>query len=503
MPDEIYQPPKYHEDPAEKFARKYPHHHQTFFNRPDFSRRRFFQIGGAGLTGAGLSGSYLMGQSASAPVTIVSQNMATKNTAKNVIFILLTGAISSRDSWDLKVTSDLSAPVVSQMNPTVINGVNWPMGIFPKLGQHLGDVSLVRSMSAWALVHSLAQTWAQIGRNPAAALGNIAPNIGSVVAIEKDKNRKPGQVFPPFVALNSGSGVGNGYFPATYAPFRLNQPNNTNGAAGIPGTTNANGQTVFNTMLSRLHQIDDPLRLSSPYGQPLQDYDEFYSAAKGMMYNQAVTQAFTFSAADSLRYGVNSAGTSFGNACLVAKQILAADQGTRFVQISFGSWDMHVDIYGLQNPKGSNMFTMGPQLDSGVAALIDDLKAAGLFETTMIVMVGEFGRTPGVSAAGGRDHYLTLSSMLAGGGIKGGKVIGTTNADASVVTDYGWNPSNGNHLSSATPRYVRPEDLESTIYSAMGIDWTTIRYDDPFKRGFEYVPFASQGTYSPLHDLWS
>ena len=356
MPDEIYQPHKYFEDPAEKFARKYPHHHQTFFNRPDFTRRRFFQI-----AGSGVAGSYLMGQSASPAATIVSQNMATKNTAKNCIFILLTGAISPRDSWDLKITSDLNPAVVAQMNPTMINNVNWPVGIFPKLGQHLGDVALVRSMSAWALVHSLAQTWAQIGRNPAAALGNIAPNIGSVVAIEKDKERKPGQVFPPFIALNSGAGVGNGYFAATYAPFRLNQPTGTNGTAGIPGTTNSNGQSVFNTMFTRLHQIDDSLRLNSPYGQPLQDYDAFYSAAKGMMYNSAVTQAFTFSAADSQRYGVSNAGTSFGNACLVAKQILAADQGTRFVQITLGSWDMHQDIYGAQNPKGNNMYTLGPQ----------------------------------------------------------------------------------------------------------------------------------------------
>ena len=217
-----------------------------------------------------------------------------------------------------------------------------------------------------------------------------------------------------------------------------------------------------------------------------------------MMYNQAVTQAFTFSAADSQRYGVANAGNSFGNACLVAKQILAADQGTRFIQISLGGWDMHSDIYGLANPNGTNMFTLGPQLDGGLAALIDDLKAAGLFDSTLIVMVGEFGRTPGpVTAAGGRDHFLLLSAMLAGGGIKGGKVIGATNADNSAVTDYGWDPTNGNPLASANQRYVRPEDLESTIYSAMGIDWTTIRYDDPFKRGFEYVPFASVGTVQP------
>ena len=76
------------------------------------------------------------------------------------------------------------------------------MGILPKLSGNLGDMAIVRSMSAWALVHSLAQTWTQIGRNPAAALGDIAPNIGSIVAIEKGKE---GTVFPPFVALNANA----------------------------------------------------------------------------------------------------------------------------------------------------------------------------------------------------------------------------------------------------------------------------------------------------------
>src|SRR5258708_15458652 len=123
-------------------------------------------------------------------------------------------------------------------------------------------------MSAWALVHSLAQTWSQIGRNPAAALGNIAPNIGSVVAIEKDPLRQPGQVFPTFVALNSPSGAGEGYFAATYAPFRVNEPTNA-ASSGIPDTTNPNGQTTFNTMYQRLHQYDDALRTNSPYGTPL------------------------------------------------------------------------------------------------------------------------------------------------------------------------------------------------------------------------------------------
>jgi uncharacterized protein (DUF1501 family) len=111
--------------------------------------------------------------------------------------------------------------------------------------------------------------------------------------------------------------------------------------------------------------------------------------------------------------------------------------------------------------------------------------------------VGEFGRTPQITAALGRDHYVIQSALFAGAGVKGGKVLGSTLPDGSDVVDYGWNGSGG-----SGPRYVRPEDVEATIYSALGIDWTTIRNDDPYHRGFEYVPFASKGTYGPINELW-
>lgn len=480
--DPIYGPSKFK---PKDLAEKYPQLCQPFFNRPHLTRRRFFQFAGGSLVG-----SYLAGKIEAADST-GQAGAVTKNTARNCIFILLTGAISGWDTFDLKVIDGVTP---SSFNPTTINSVNWPAGLLPKLGQHLGDMVLVRSMSAHALVHSLAQTWTQIGRNPAAALGNIAPNIGSVVAIEKDPLRSPGQIFPAFIALNSPSGVGQGYFQATYAPFRVNEGSGGT-SAGVRDTTNANGQTQFDTMFSRLHQLDDPLRINSPYEQPLADYNDFYTQARGMMYNPVVSQAFGFTADDSQRYG----SSSFGNACLVAKQILAADQGTRFIQISYGSWDMHQDIYGLQNPKGNNMFTMSPALDNGVSALLDDLKSTGLLGETLVVMLGEFGRTPGsVTAAGGRDHYLLQTAVFAGGGITGGKVIGATAADGKSITEYGWNGSG-----STGPRNVWPEDIEATIYSAMGIDWTTVRPDDPFHRGFEYVPFASQGTYGPIDELWS
>jgi uncharacterized protein (DUF1501 family) len=333
-------------------------------------------------------------------------------------------------------------------------------------------------------VHLLAQHWTQIGRNPAAALGDIAPNIGSIVAIEKGSERQPGQVFPTFVSLNSPTAVGPGYLAATYAPFNV-----TPNAAGVPDTTNSLGQVRFNSMYTELHQFDDPLRVNSPLGKAVSDYDNFYTSAQQVMYNPKVDQAFGFSNADAMRYG----SSSFGNACLVAKQILAADQGTRFIQITFGSWDMHQDIYGQQNPKGNNLYTMGTPLDNGVGALLDDLKASGLLEDTLVVMVGEFGRTVGpVTAAGGRDHWLQQSVLFAGGGVKGGKVLGATDAAGSDTIDFGW----------SRQRYVKPEDVESTIYSAMGINWTTVRCDDPFMRGFEYVPFSDQNLYGPIDELW-
>ena len=187
--------------------------HTPFFHRPHATRRQFFQLLGAGVTGAML----LRPTVASADSTVIkSSPVTTQNKAKNVIFILLTGAPSHTDTFDFK----MSPSTPSSLQPDTVNGVVWPTGLLPKMAGELPNFAIVRTVRAWALVHSLSQTWVQIGRNPAAALGNIAPNIGSIVAIEKDLERKPGQVFPTFVALNANNQAGPGYLSAKYAPFR-------------------------------------------------------------------------------------------------------------------------------------------------------------------------------------------------------------------------------------------------------------------------------------------
>jgi hypothetical protein len=463
------------EKKLQQFLAKYPRPHATYSEAPFLSRRRFFEIAGAGLGGAYLS-QPLLGETSGANVT-------TRNTAKNVIFVLMTGAPSHVDTFDCKVGP--STPTSLQAER--VNGILWPNGVMPNLGKQLGKIAIVRSMRAWALVHSLGQTWAQIGRNPAAALGDVSPNMGSVVASEKERERTASQVFPTFLALNASSAMGPGYFSASYAPFKV-----TPATTGLPNTSNSDGKTRSDARLRFLHTLDDSLRVASPLGKAAEDFDKFYGAANGMMFNSAVDNAFKFSSADSLRYGAGGVSNTFGNACLVAKQVLAANQGTRFIQINLGGWDMHNDIYGADGTP-VNLFSLGKVFDAGISTLLADLESTGLLKETLVVMVGEFGRTTGaVSGSGGRDHYVQHFSAFAGAGVKGGKIIGSTNDTGAQVVDYGWKYD----------RYVRPEDVMATVYSAMGIDWTK-QLETPFGRTFEYVPDAADGLYAPIDELWT
>jgi hypothetical protein len=443
-----------------------------FFARPHWSRRQFFQLAGAGISGAFLADRHVLAADGS------SSGAQPKGTAKNVIFILLGGAMSQTDTFDFRMTDGVTP---KSFAPDTINGVLWPMGLLPKLGAQLSDFAIVRSMRSHALEHNLAQLWTQIGRNPSVGPNSMAPHIGSVVAIEKDPERTPDQKFPTFLAMNSPRIAGPGYMPAREAAFKV-----TPGKGGIDNTNSAAGQERFNRRWNLMHAMDDSLRISSPEGKTVEDYADFYTAAQGLAFNPVVERAFSFSAADSARYG----NSSTGNSCLVAYQVLKAQQGTRFIQITSGDgWDMHYQIYA----PVTGMAAKGKVLDDALSALLSDLKSSGLLNTTMVVMLGEFGRTVGpLTPGGGRDHFAQQFAFFAGGGVKGGTVIGKTDTTGADVAEFGW--SRG--------RYVYMEDVEATIYSALGIDWTYIRHDDPLHRGFNYVPLSEEDYYGPVTELW-
>ncbi|MGZ4780185.1 MAG: DUF1501 domain-containing protein, partial [Thermoanaerobaculia bacterium] len=446
-----------------------------------FSRRRFLKVAGTGIVASYFADVFdpriLRAQTA--------PGASIRNTAKNCIFIFLAGAPSHVDTWDLKEGSWTP----SDFTPDTTNGVRFPRGLMPNTAQHLDKLTFVRSGMAWAAVHQLGQTWAQIARNPGGATGAIAPHIGAVVSLEAQVNRTPSDVLPGFIALNSGAIPSSGYLPAKYAPFGVQTA-----PTGLATLSDPDGATRFADRWSLLHSADTN-RASGALGKASLDMNDFYDQSKALMDAPGINDLFSFSSAESMKYGASD----FGDSLIVARNLVNARRGTRFVQATFGGWDHHSDIYS-KDANTSSLYSQCAQFDPAFGALISDLQStpgstAGvtLLDETMVVVLAEFGRTTGaLNGQGGRDHFLRMSVVFAGGGTRGGRAIGETDAAGSSAVNYGWSQN----------RDIRPEDVTCTIYSALGIDYTTVRHDDPLNRGFEYVPFAKDGVYKPVEELW-
>lgn len=436
-----------------------------FWRRPHIARRMFFRHVASAV------GGYMLLPTRPAE-TIAKASITTKNTAKNVIFILMSGGPSHVDTFDLKEGSWTPAG----FNPTSYGNVRWPQGLMPTLANQLSSVALVRSVKPWALVHVLARTWVMIGRNPAQGNARFAPHIGSVVAREFED---PNSTLPAFVSLNANNGPSAGFLPSKNNPFYIFP-----GGGGLANTTHSAGVARFNQRAALATDMDAELHDSDALGDTVNETFDYNVAARKLMYNSAVDSIFAFDQTEKNRYGNNG----FGNACIAARRMLKSNSGARFIQITQGDWDHHENIY----VANSGHWAAAKQFDSGVGTLIADLKADGLLDQTLIVAMGEFGRVPGnLNNGGGRDHYAQQAILMAGGGVKGGTVLGSTDRVGNATVDPGW--SRG--------RDIRPEDVEATIYSALGIDYTK-NLADPSGRGFQYVPFSEFDQYGPMNELW-
>jgi uncharacterized protein (DUF1501 family) len=294
-------------------------------------------------------------------------------------------------------------------------------------------------------------------------------------------------ILPGFVSLGAATMAKSGYLPASYAPFAV-QPS----ATGLASLTHPDGAARLADRWNLLHTTDRD-RTTAGLGKNASDMDAFYTQAKQLVDSPDANKMFSFTPDEHSRYGA----TAFGDSCVVARNLVASHRGTRFVQITFGGWDHHTNIYA---KTGNSLYTQMAQFDPAFGALLADLAimpgadpGRTMLDETMIVVLGEFGRTVGgLTGSGGRDHFTRMSIALAGGGVRGGNLIGKTDVTGAIADEYGWSAN----------RDVRPEDLTSTIYSALGIDYTTVRRDDPLGRGFEYVPFAKDGTYKPIEELF-
>ena len=439
-----------------------------------FSRRGFLQLSGLGLAG------WFAGDAFSAPLLGSASAVAPKlrGTARNCALIFLHGAPSQTDLWDLKEGSWTP----SKLAPTSYGDVRWPQGLLGKTSAHLDKLAIVRTGMAWVAVHPLAQRWTQIGRNPAGVLGNVAPHIGSVIALETAAARRADDVLPSFIALDPAS-ANAGYLSASHTPLTVRVRGTV---GGLPAISHRDGADRLAQRLDLLGELD-PDRAGA-LGKDASDFAALYESAWKMSKSPEVGSFFTVGQSDYTRYG----SSRFGSQLILTKQLLAADRGTRFVQVTSVGWDDHNNLYDNLIPRVTafdNAF--GPFL-ADLAGTPGSAPGKSLLDETLVVVYAEFGRTLGpLNAQKGRDHHQRMSVVFAGGGMRA-QILGRTNALGNLATDFGWSAN----------RDVRPEDLTATIYSALGIDYTTVRTDDPLGRGFEYVPFAADGTYLPVDELW-
>jgi hypothetical protein len=353
-----------------------------------------------------------------------SRPVSPLGSARFCIFVMLDGGPSHVDAWDLKegkwTPPDFD---VKEIRP----GVKWPMALYPNLAKQMDRFALLRSVEARESVHGSAQYYVQAARALHPALQQEIPPLGALVAMEYAGRRRESDTLPAYVAVNvtqSQAGLLScGFLPCAYAPFHVDTAN-------------------------------------------------YYSKAPALELEHA----------DRMRYG----NTMIGDAAIVARNLVEADAGTHFIFLQQSGWDHHKNIYA-----HSNHYKLSMDLDAALAALLEDLATRkrrdgrSLLDETMVVCMGEFGRTPGdLTFLNGRDHYPHAFTVLAaGGGIKGGQIIGKTDAIGARVLDSGW----------GMKRSIFMEDLAATVYSALGIDHSKVIRTTPSGREFHYIdPFTSR-----------
>src|SRR5438128_1600736 len=334
-----------------------------------------------------------------------------RGTARAVIFVYLNGAASHVDTFDVKDGS---------WNPRDADIRQYPGGIalsrtlFPKFSQLTSDLLILRSVRSWEAAHERGVFYMQTAHPSNPAFVSETPHMGAVVAVEK----QGGGPMPPFLSLNQGGLTiqGSKFLGGEVAP--LAAPANSGGLTTIEHNFFGNqSQARFEQRYQLLQDLDASMRTNPP-DHALADHADFYTAGKRMMYDNAIASVFRFNDDDNQRYGNNP----FGRAAIVARNAIRAKNGTVFVALSHATWDTHQNMF--DRAYAGNMYQLCNELDSGVGALVQDLKASGDLDQTLIVIMGEFGRTPGpLNSRGGRDHHRdAMSVVMMGGGVKGGRI---------------------------------------------------------------------------------
>ena len=398
------------------------------------SRRNFLTVGAVGGLGLTLA-DYLMVRQAQAELKHYDFIEAK---AQSCIHIYLPGGMAHQESFDPKPFSPIEYR--GEMRTIKTNTGEEVSETIPNLAKIADKYALIRSMSHGEAAHERGTHNMFTGYRPSPAL--TFPSFGSIISHQYG----PKNNLPPYVCVPNQPNefAGSGYLSSSFAPFSLGSDPASNGfkvldlalPGGVDDTRFARRRSALEAVNYYFTQRDKSDSIGA--------MNTFYERAYNMISSPAARDAFDIDKEDGkLRdtYGRNTAGQRL----LMARRLVEA--GVRMVTLTYGGWDMHTGITaGMRNQM--------PALDQGLAALINDLDQRGLLSSTMIMVSSEFGRTPKINGTAGRDHWpKVFSVLLAGGGIKGGMIYGTSNATASEPED---NP-------------VGPEDLAATMYYQMGI----------------------------------
>ncbi|MEZ6088766.1 MAG: DUF1501 domain-containing protein [Pirellulaceae bacterium] len=358
--------------------------------------------------------------------------------AQSVIHIYLPGGMAHQESFDPKPYSPIEYR--GEMKTIKTNTGEVFSESMQKLSQIADKICVIRSMTHGEAAHERGTHNMFTGYKPSPAL--IFPSFGSVISHEYG----PRNNLPPYVCIPNQPNefAGSGYLSSSYGPFSLGSDPAANGFKvrdldlykGAEGERFARRQAALDVVNQRFGSLTSSDNVGA--------MGTFYDRAYSLLGSEQAKSAFDLDKEDDKikdAYGKNQAGLRL----LMARRLVEA--GCRLVTLTYGGWDMHANI---TNSMKSTM----PPLDHALAQLINDLEQRGLLDTTLIMVSSEFGRTPKINKDAGRDHYpKVFSVMLAGGGIKGGTIYGSSNATASEPE---FDP-------------VSPEDLATTMYHQLGI----------------------------------
>jgi hypothetical protein len=401
--------------------------------RPSFDRRSFLRSTLAGTLGFCLSENLFRVFPAAANP---------KATPKNCILLWMDGGPSQMDTFNPKPGTANGGPFKALDTP--IPGVQLGEHL-PRLAEQMRHLTLVRSMTTKEGSHQRARYLGHTGFAPNPTL--IHPSLGAMVSAEIGDREAN---LPQFVSIASPS-FGAGYLGAENAPFIVDNPNEKVENVSLPEDVD---RDRFSQRLGLLDRMEKRFAGKHHQDATLKHHSNYNQAVRFMFApEQSAFDLGRESQALRERYGMNN----FGQGCLLARRLL--ETGVRFVEVTLKGWDTHEDNF-------TRVEELCGQVDPGFSTLVEDLRERGLWDSTLVVWMGEFGRKPVINAREGRDHFTRgFSAVLGGCGLPEGYVLGSTSPDGEEIVD----------------RPVSTADLFHTLLTTLGIN-PLAEYRTPSKR---------------------